>query len=82
MLAQSCSLIVTNPILKIKVKIKLLPSSISVIHVSTPGIPQPQNIYELGFSTFQLPEGIVQLDVISPHGSQNAKNIESSYFKY
>ena len=39
LLAQSCLQIVTNPILKAKSKIKLLPSSISVIEVRTPEIP-------------------------------------------
>ena len=64
MLPQGCSQIVTNPILKTKGKIKLLPSSISVIEVRTPEIPDSSNIYELHFSTFQLPEGVVSLDML------------------
>ena len=64
MLAQSCLQIVTNPISKTKGKIKLLPSSISVKEVQTPEIPDSNNIYELDFSIFQLPQGIILLDVI------------------
>ena len=52
MLAQSCLQIVTNPILKTEFKIILLPSSISVIEIRTPEIPDAKNIYELYFSTF------------------------------
>ena len=64
MLAQSCLLLTTNPILKTKGKIKLLPSSISDIEVRTLEIPDPSNIYELDFSMFQLPEGVIPLDVM------------------
>ena len=62
MLAQSCSQIVTNPILKTKRKTKLLPSSISDTEVRTPEIPDASSIYDLDFSTFQLPEGLLLLD--------------------
>ena len=64
MLAQSCLQIVTNPMLKTKGRIKLLPSSVSVIEVRTPEILAPNNIYELDFSTFQLTERVVPLDVM------------------
>ena len=61
---ESCSQITTNPILKTEGKIKLLPFSISVIEVRTPEIPDPSNIYELDFSTFQLPKGVIPLHVM------------------
>ena len=64
MLTQSCSQIVTNPILKTKAEIKLLSPSISVIEVRTPEIPDSNKIYELDFNIFQLPEGIILLDVM------------------
>ena len=64
MLAQSCSQIVTNPILKTKGKIKLLSSFVSVTEVGTPEIPDSNNIYELDFNTFQMPDGIIQLDIM------------------
>ena len=64
MLAQSCFQTVTYPILKTKGKIKILPSSFSVIEVRTPEIPDINNIYELDFSTFQLPEEMIPLDIM------------------
>ena len=64
MFAQSCLQIVTNTILKTKGKIKLLPFSISVLEIRTPQIPGSNNIYELHFNTFYLPEEIIQLDVM------------------
>ena len=64
MLAQSCSQVTTNPILKIKGKINLLPSSISIIEVRMPEILDPNNIYELDFNTFQLPKGVIPLDIM------------------
>ena len=64
MLAQSCSQIVTNPILKTKGKIKLLPFSISVLEIRTPGGQDSNSIYELDFNTFQLPEGIILIDIM------------------
>ena len=64
MLAQSCSQVVTNPILKSKGKIKLLPFSMSVLEIRTPEIPDSNNIYELDFNTFQLSEGIISLDIM------------------
>ena len=64
MLAQSYLQLTTNPILKSKDKNKLLPSSISVVVVRTLEIPDPNNIYELHFNTFQLPKGVIPLDVM------------------
>ena len=81
MTAQSYLQSTTNPILKTKGKIKLLPSSISVIEVRTPEIPDPNNIY-VHFSTFQLPKRVIPLDVMHHVDHKNAKNIKSSYFKY
>ena len=54
MLPQSCLQLTTNPVLKTEGKIKLLPSSISVIEVRIPEIPDSKIIYEIDFSTFQL----------------------------
>ena len=64
MLAQSCLPVTTNPILKTKGKIKLLPSSISIIEVRTLETLNPNNIYKLDFNSFQLPEGVTPLDVM------------------
>ena len=64
MLPQSCTQIITTPIIKTKGKTKLSPSSISVIEIRTPEIPDPNNIYELDFNTFQLPKGNIPLDIM------------------
>ena len=61
---QSSLQIITCPIPKSKGKIKLLPSSILVIEVITPEIPDANSILELDVSAFQLPEGVVPLDLI------------------
>ena len=78
MLAQSCSQILTYPILKSKGKLKLLPFSISVMEVRTPEILDSNNINKVDFNTFQLPEGIISTRCNASHGSQHAKNVESS----
>ena len=64
MLAQRCSQLTTNLILKTKGKIKLLPSYILVIEVHTQEIPDPNNIYELDFNTFQLPKEVIPLHMM------------------
>ena len=64
MLTQSCLQLTTNPIFKTKGKVKLLLSSISVMEVKMPEIPDPGNISELNFNTLLLPEGVVPLDVM------------------
>ena len=61
MLAQSFLQTISSPILKTKGKIKLLPSSISVIEIRKLEISGPNSIYELDFNIFQLPEGIIPL---------------------
>ena len=64
-LEQNCSQLTTNSILKTKGKIKLLPSSISIIEVRTLEILDPNNIYYLDFDTFQLPKGNIPLDTMN-----------------
>ena len=64
MLVQSCLQLTTSPILKTKGKIKLLLISISVIEIRTLEIPDPCNIYEHDFNTFQLAKGVIPLDVM------------------
>ena len=65
MLVQSCLQLTTSPILKIKRKNKLLLTSISVIEVRTPEIPDPSNIYELRLQYFSVVlKGVIPLDVM------------------
>ena len=87
MLVQSCLQLTTSPTLKTKGKIKLLVTSISVIEVRMPEIVDPSNIYKLNFNAFQLPKGVIPLDVMhcvdheTPKKKQK-KNTRSSYIKH
>ena len=38
--------------------------SVSIIEVKTLKIPNTTNLYELNVDTFQLPEGIILLDIL------------------
>ena len=38
--------------------------SVYVIEIKTPMVPDTNNLYELHFDTFQLPEGVISLDVL------------------
>ena len=38
--------------------------SVSIIGVKTPTVPDTNNLYELDFDAFQLPERIITLDVL------------------
>ena len=64
MIAQSISQATTNPILKIKGKVTLHPMSISVVELKMPVFPDTNNLYNRNFDTFQLPEGVIPLDVL------------------
>ena len=65
MIAQAISQTTNSPILKTKGKITLPPVSISIVEIKTPRLQNTNNLYELNLDTFQLPEGIIPLDV--PH---------------
>ena len=62
-IAKSCHSTIGAPILKMKGKVTLKPNSISVIAVKTPKIPDTNILYEVD-SKFQLPEGIIPLNVL------------------
>ena len=61
-ITQSCHSTI-EPILKTKGKIILKPNSISVVAVKTPKIPDTNILYGVN-SKFQLPEGIIPLDIL------------------
>ena len=82
MLAQNCLQLTTSPLLKTKGKIKHLLSSISVIEVRTPEIPDPNNIYELDFNTFQLPKRVIPLDMMHCMDHKTPKITKKSYPKH
>ena len=65
MIAQSILQGTTNLILKTKGKVALPPMSVSVVEIKTPIAPaKSNNLYELTFDTFQLPKGVIPLDVL------------------
>ena len=64
MIAEAISQVTDNPIIKTKGKITLPPVSVSIINVKMPPLCNTNNIYKLNLSTFQLPEGVIPLDVI------------------
>ena len=65
--------------------------SVSTIEVKTPKIPNTTNPYELNADTFQLPEGVILLDILHRVDQKtpqhlnipilNAKNIPSNIGK-
>ena len=49
---------------KINRRITLPPVSVSIIEVTTPKLADTTNLYKMNVATFQLPEGIILLDVL------------------
>ena len=64
MIAQAISQAINSPILKMKGKITLPPMSISIVAIKTPTLHNTSSLYELNFDTFELPEGVVLLDIV------------------
>ena len=65
MIAEATSQVTDNPIIKTKGKITLSPVSVSVISKKMPPLCNTNNIYELNFSTFQLPEGVYSVSLLA-----------------
>ena len=64
MIAKSILQATTNPILKTKGKITLPPMSVSVVEIKMPMVPNTNNLYQLNFDMFQLPEGVIPLNAL------------------
>ena len=64
LITEAISQVTNNPIIKTKGKITLTPMSVSVINVKMPMLHNTNNIYELTFSTFQLLQRVIPMDVI------------------
>ena len=64
MIAQSISQATINPIFKTKGKVTLPPMSVFVVEMKMPMVPNTNNLYELHLDMFQLPEGVIPLDVL------------------
>ena len=64
-----------TPILKIKGKVTLPPMSISVVGVKVLEVPDINNLYELNLILFQLPKGVIPLDVLHRIDHKTPKNL-------
>ena len=64
-ISQSISQPLDYPIVKTKGRIMLPPVSVSIIEVKTPKLTNTTNLYIMNSVTFQLPEGIILLDVLN-----------------
>ena len=64
MITQAISQSTNSLILKTKGKIKLPPMSISIVEIKMPTLQNTNNLYELNLDTFQLPKGIILLDIL------------------
>ena len=75
MISQSISQATTNPIFKTKGKVTLPPMSVSVVEIKMPMVPNTNNPYKLNFDMFQVPEGVIPLDVIHGMDHKNPKTL-------
>ena len=62
-IVQSVLQALDHPIIK-KGRVTLLPVSVSINEVKTPKLTNTTNLYRMNADTFQLPEGIILLDVL------------------
>ena len=49
--------------------------SVSVTGIKTPTLCNTNNVYECNFSTFQLPEGVIPLDVLHRIDHKTPQNL-------
>ena len=63
-IVQSVSQPLDYPIIKTKGRVALLPVSVPIIKDKTLKLANTANLYEMNADTFQLPEGIILLDVL------------------
>ena len=75
MIAQGVSQATTNPILKTKGKVTLPPMSVSEGEIKMLMVPNTNNLYELNFDTFQLPERVISLDVLHRMDHKTLKSL-------
>ena len=64
MIPEAILQITDNPILKSKGRVTSPPMSVSVIGIKMPIPCNTNNVYELNFDTFQLPEDVILLDIL------------------
>ena len=75
MIAEAIPQVTNNPIIKTKGKTTFPPKSVSVISVKMPPFCNTNNIYELNFSTFQLPGGVIPLYVLHRVDHKTPQNL-------
>ena len=75
MIAEAILQVTDSPILKTIGKITLLPMSVSVIGIKMPTPCDTNNAYELNFNTFQLPEGVILLDILHRVDHKTPQNL-------
>ena len=79
MIAEAISQVTDNPIIKTKGKITLPPRLVSVIGVKMPPLHNTNDVYEINFNTFQLPEGVILLDILHKVNHKMQQNLSSQY---
>ena len=79
-IAQAISQTINSPVLKMKGKILLSLMCICIVGIKTPTFQNTKNLLELSFDTFQLPEGVISLDVVHrvDHKTPQSLNIPYS----
>ena len=74
-ITEAISQVTNDPIIKTKGKITLPPMSVSIISIKTPLLCNTNHVYKLNFSTFQLPEGVISLDVLHRVDHKTPQNL-------
>ena len=74
-IAEAISQVIGNPISKTKDEITLPPMSVSVVSVKTPSLCNTNHLHKLNCTTFQLPEGVISLDVIHRVDHKTPQNL-------
>ena len=63
------------PIIKTKCKDTLPPLSVFIIEAKTPKISNTTNLYEVSADTFQLPEGVILMDIMHRVNHKTLQNL-------
>ena len=75
MIAQAILQSTNSPKLKNKDKITVPLMSISIVEIKMPTLQNTTNLYELNLDTFQLPKGVIPLDVLHRIDHKTLQNL-------
>ena len=75
MITEAMLQVTNSHIIKTKGKITLPPMSVSVISVKMPPLYNTNDVYKLSFDTFQLPEGVILLDILHKVNHKTPQNL-------